>query len=71
MMRVRAEGRKWLEQALDSLENQPGFDQLTLPDLLNHLTGQGRTITVHYINGHWLDVNSVNDIDRAGDFTTD
>ena len=71
MMRVRAEGRKWLEQALDSLENQPGFEQLTLPDLLNHLTRQGRTITVHYINGHWLDVNSVNDIDRAGDFTTD
>ena len=71
MMRVRAEGRKWLEQALDALENQPGFELLTLPDLLNHLTGQGRTITVHYINGHWLDVNSVNDIDRAGDFTTD
>ena len=71
MMRVRPQGRIWLEQALDELENQAGFDQLTLPDLLNHLTRQGRTITVHYINGHWLDVNSVNDIDRAGDFTSD
>ena len=71
MMRVRTQGRMWLEQALDELENQAGFDQLTLPDLLNHLVGQGRTITVHYINGHWLDVNSVNDIDRAGDFTSD
>ena len=71
MMRVRPQGRMWLEQALDELENQAGFDQLTLPDLLNHLVGQGRTITVHYINGHWLDVNSVNDIDRAGDFTSD
>ena len=71
MMRVRTQGRLWLEQALDELENQAGFDQLTLPDLLNHLTRQGRAIIVHYINGHWLDVNSVNDIDRAGDFTTD
>ena len=71
MMRVRTQGRIWLEQALDELENQAGFDQLTLPDLLNHLTRQGKAIIVHYINGHWLDVNSVNDIDRAGDFTSD
>ena len=71
MMRIRSQGRLWLEQALDELEAQPGFDKLTLPDLLNHLTRSDRPVTVHYINGHWLDVNSVNDIDRAGDFTSD
>lgn len=71
MMRIRSRGRLWLEQALDELETLPGFDKLTLPDLLNHLTRSGRPVTVHYINGHWLDVNSVNDIDRAGDFTSD
>lgn len=71
MMRVRSRGRLWLEQALDELEARPGYDKLTLPDLLNHLTRNGRPVTVHYINGHWLDVNSVNDIDRAGDFTSD
>ena len=71
MMRVRSQGRLWLEQALDELEALPGYDKLTLPDLLNHLTRSGRPVTVHYINGHWLDVNSVNDIDRAGDFTSD
>ena len=71
MMRVRSQGRQWLEQALDELGALPGYDKLTLPDLLNHLTRSGRPVTVHYINGHWLDVNSVNDIDRAGDFTSD
>ena len=71
MMRIRSRGRLWLEQALDELGALPGFDKLTLPDLLNHLTRSGRPVTVHYINGHWLDVNSVNDIDRAGDFTSD
>ena len=71
MMRARSRGRLWLEQALDELEALPGFDKLTLPDLLNHLTRSGRPVTVHYIIGHWLDVNSVNDIDRAGDFTSD
>ncbi|MYH69843.1 MAG: NTP transferase domain-containing protein, partial [Gammaproteobacteria bacterium] len=71
MMRTRSRGRLWLEQALDELEALSGFDKLTLPDLLNHLTRSSRPVTVHYINGHWLDVNSVNDIDRAGDFTSD
>ena len=71
MMRVRSQGRLWLEQALDELEARPGYDRLTLPDLLNHLATNGRPVTVHYINGHWLDVNNVNDIDRAGDFTSD
>ena len=71
MMRIRSRGRLWLEQALDELGALPGYDKLTLPDLLNHLTRSGRPVTVHYINGHWLDVNSVNDIDRAGDFTSD
>ena len=71
MMRVRAQGRKWLEEALDVLGRQADFARLSLPDMLNHLVRQGKTITVHYISGHWLDVNSVNDIDRAGDFTSD
>ena len=71
MMRVRSQGRIWLDQALDELSTRPGYEQLTLPDLLNELTRKGRPVTVHYINGHWLDVNSVNDIDRAGDFTSD
>ena len=71
MMRVRAQGRQWLEQALDTLGGQDGFDRFSMPDLLNHLVRQGRRVTVHYINGHWLDVNSVNDIDRAVDFTSD
>ena len=71
MIRVRAQGRLWLEQALDELQADADFAQLTLPDLLNHLSASARPVTVHYISGHWLDVNSVNDIDRAGDFTTD
>lgn len=69
MLKVNRTGRQWLCDALDKLAGQPGFEQLTLPDLLNHLIDQGRTINVHYINGHWLDVNTLDDIDRAGDFT--
>lgn len=69
MMRVRKQGRQWIESALEELKTAPNFNELTLPDLLNHLIEQGKPIHVHYIDGHWLDVNSLDDIDRAGDFT--
>ena len=71
MMRVKGDGRKWLEEALETLAQRDDFARLNLPDLLNHIARQGKPIKVHYINGHWLDVNSVNDIDRASDFAAD
>lgn len=69
MMRVRKQGREWIETVLEKLNSESNFNELTLPDLLNHLIQQGKPINVHYIDGHWLDVNSVDDIDRASDFT--
>ncbi len=69
MLKVNATGRQWLHQALEELQGSADFNTLTVPDLLNHLVQQEKKIHVHYINGHWLDVNSLDDIDRAGDFT--
>lgn len=69
MMMVRNEARTWLEASINALAKSDYFNRLTIPDLLNYLVGQGKQIHVHYINGHWLDVNTVDDIDRAGDFT--
>lgn len=69
MLRVRDEGREWLDAAIESLQKQDNFHQLTIPDLLNYLVSQGKKINVHYIHGHWLDVNALDDIDRASDFT--
>ena len=69
MMRVRKAGRQWIDAALDELKTAAGFNALTLPDLLNHLIEQGKSIQAHYIDGHWLDVNSLADLDRANNFT--
>jgi phosphoenolpyruvate phosphomutase len=69
MMRVRKQGREWIESTLDELKSESNFNELTLPDLLNHLIQQGKPVNVHYIDGHWLDVNSLDDINRAGNFT--
>ena len=69
MLRIQGKGIEWLNTALSELQQQENFSELTIPDLLNHLVDKGMPIKVHYIHGHWLDVNTIEDIDRAGDFT--
>ena len=69
MMHVKGEGLEWLNSALNDVRQKDNFSDLTLPDLLNHLVAQGHPVKVHYVHGHWLDVNSIEDIDRAGEFT--
>ena len=69
MLRVRGAGRDWLTDALATVRERPEFPKLSLPDLLNHLVALGRPVQVLYIHGHWLDVNSLADLERAGDFT--
>jgi phosphoenolpyruvate phosphomutase len=68
MVRIAGEGRQWLLNALQELRQRKDFLQLGMPDLLNHLVTGGHSIKVLYINGHWLDVNSIEDLTRAGDF---
>jgi phosphoenolpyruvate phosphomutase len=69
MLHIRAQGMEWIKQALLELEEHEDYQQLCIPDLLEYLVKQGRTIKVHYIHGHWMDVNALEDLDRAGDFT--
>lgn len=71
MLHVRGAGREWIETALASLREQADFDQLGLPHLLNLLVKNGHPVKVFYINGHWLDINTLDDLDRASDFTHD
>jgi phosphoenolpyruvate phosphomutase len=69
MLHVKREGRRWLEEALQALESQENFSRLGLPDLLNALVASGKPVHVWYVHGHWLDVNSVKDLESAGTFT--
>ncbi|MGH6636922.1 MAG: phosphoenolpyruvate mutase [Gammaproteobacteria bacterium] len=69
MIKANGEGSRWLHEALNELIKQEDFDRLGVPDLLNYLVAQGKRIKVLYIHGHWLDVNSLEDLERADDFT--
>jgi phosphoenolpyruvate phosphomutase len=69
MVRVKGDGREWLIDALEALRERDNFNQLSIPDLINFMLERGRNIRVWYIHGHWLDVNSLADLELAGNFT--
>jgi len=71
MIRATGEGRAWLEDAISMLSERDDFDQLGLPELINAMVDAGRDVRVWYIHGHWLDVNSLTDLERAGDFAAE
>jgi phosphoenolpyruvate phosphomutase len=70
MLRVRGEGRDWVRAAVAELRGRADFDALDRPDLLGALVAADRPVRVVYIHGHWLDVNRLEDLDRAGRFTS-
>jgi phosphoenolpyruvate phosphomutase len=42
--------------------------QAKLPDLLNRLTDNGSQVRVLYTTGHWLDIDSLDDVVTASNF---
>ncbi len=68
MLRIRGAGRACVLAALESLRAEPGFARLGLTDLINRLIAQGHAPQVQYISGHWMDINDLEDLQRAGDF---
>jgi len=68
MLRARGAGREYLVRALDDLRGSAGFDAMAVPDLLNRLVANGHAPQVQYISGHWMDINNLEDLQRAAEF---
>jgi phosphoenolpyruvate phosphomutase len=68
MLRVRGEGRRQLLEALGQLRLESGFPDMGIPELVNRLIENGHAPQVQYIAGHWMDINNLEDLQRAGDF---
>ena len=68
MLRARGEGRVHLLEALEQLRAEGRFEELEVPDLINCLIDSGHAPQVQYIAGHWMDINNLEDLARAGDF---
>jgi len=68
MLRVAGEGARQLHAAMKTLQQRKDFNRLGLPELLNQLVEDGHAPQVQYVNGHWLDINNLEDLERAGAF---
>ena len=68
MLRASGEGRTHVLEALGQLRVEDGFEGMAVPDLINRLIDNGHVPQVQYISGHWMDINNLDDLQRAGDF---
>jgi phosphoenolpyruvate phosphomutase len=68
MLRVAGKGAQQLLNALETLQDRSDFQTLGLPDLLNQLVKDGHAPQVQYVHGHWMDINNLDDLERAGAF---
>ncbi len=65
LLRVKGDGRRVLLDSLNRLKAQPDFAAMGMPELLTEMARNGHAPQVQYISGHWLDLNSIDDLQRA------
>src|SRR5262249_50214264 len=68
LARLAAEGATWLRQELDLIEAEGKLETADMPMLLTRLAAK-HPVFVHYITGHWLDVDTLEDLSNARNFT--
>lgn len=67
-LKVSPAAAKRITTVITELLAQPGNRKATIPDLIQELLTRGQPIRVLYTVGHWLDINSLEDVVQAGEF---
>ena len=62
LVKLSEDGAALVRGALDALTKDGILDRADLPDVLAHIVRQGVAIDVHYVTGHWLDVDDAFDL---------
>lgn len=69
LLKVTSKVQKPLREILNNLIQQEEIQRSgRIPTLINELIARGLKIYVIYITGHWLDVDEIEDIVKAGSF---
>lgn len=68
LVRARGESLLKLRETLAEMQAEPEFPMYGIPDLLNRLIASGCRPQVQYVNGHWMDINQFEDLQRAEEF---
>jgi phosphoenolpyruvate phosphomutase len=66
MWKVNETGAKIVLKMLEKLSKKENFKQMRMSDLFNE-TLKNHTINVRFIKGSWIDVDSIVDLQRAGE----
>lgn len=66
LWKVTKNGSDIVKKALAELSKRAEFKQLTMADLFNHIS-TSHLIGVRYIKGSWLDIDTIRDLNKAGD----
>jgi phosphoenolpyruvate phosphomutase len=66
LWKVTKNGSNIVKKALEELSKREDFKQLTMADLFNHISSS-HPIAVKYIKGSWLDIDTIRDLQKAGD----
>jgi phosphoenolpyruvate phosphomutase len=69
LLKVSAAGVPVLRELVAEMVDSPANRQANLYTMLNELVRRGHRVRVVYTTGHWLDVDSLDDILAAGSFT--
>ena len=62
LTKLSEEGAALVRGMLDAMGKEGALDEADLPDLFARLVAEGATIDVHYVTGHWLDVDDAFDL---------
>lgn len=66
LWKVSGDGARIVNKAIEHLVKRKNFRQLTLADLFNHIA-LSHPIDVKYIKGSWIDIDTICDLQKAGD----
>jgi phosphoenolpyruvate phosphomutase len=68
LARLSTRGAGWVRDEIDALEREGLLDQADMPLLLSRIAAR-HSVVVHYFTGHWLDVDTLQDLASARNFT--
>jgi phosphoenolpyruvate phosphomutase len=68
LMHLSAQGTRFVRDELAAMRAEGVLDHADLPALMQRLS-QHHPIAVHYITGHWLDVDTTADLAEARNFS--
>jgi phosphoenolpyruvate phosphomutase len=68
LARLSARGAAWVREEIDAIETEGLVEQGDLPLLFSRLAKK-HPVIVHYFTGHWLDVDTLQDLANARNFT--